>query len=71
MRIASKPRKALIATKQLLRASWHSDLIGSMAMSYWTTSTLQYSADFREGIDSALEKRAPNYNRRPANRSGG
>jgi len=71
VRIASKPRKALIATKQLLRASWHSDLIGSMAMSYWTTSTLQNSADFREGIDSALEKRAPQYNRRPAERSGG
>lgn len=62
-RIAAKPRKALIATKQLLRASWQSDLIGTMAMSYWTTSTLQYSADFREGVDAALERRAPHYNR--------
>lgn len=62
-RIAAKPRKALMATKQLLRASWQSDLIGTMAMSYWTTSTLQYSADFREGVDAALERRAPHYNR--------
>lgn len=62
-RIAARPRKALIATKQLLRASWQSDLIGAMAMSYWTTSTLQYSADFREGIDAALDRRRPEYNR--------
>lgn len=62
-RIAARPRKALMATKQLLRASWQSDLIGTMAMSYWTTSTLQYSADFREGVDSALERRPAIYNR--------
>lgn len=62
-RIAAKPRKALMATKQLLRASWHSDLTGALAMSYWATSTLQYTADFREGVDSALERRPPRYNR--------
>lgn len=62
-RIAARPRKALMATKQLLRASWQSDLIATMAMSYWTTSTLQYSADFREGIDAALDRRTPEYNR--------
>lgn len=63
VRIAARPRKALMATKQLLRASWQSDLIATMAMSYWTTSTLQYSADFREGIDAALDRRTPEYNR--------
>lgn len=62
-RIAARPRKALMATKQLLRATWQNDLPGMMAMSYWATSTLQYSADFREGIDAALDRRAPSYNR--------
>ena len=64
-RIAAKPRKALMATKQLLRASWQSDLPGALNMSYWVTHSLQYSSDFREGIESALEKRAPRYNRPP------
>ncbi len=62
-RLASKPRKALMATKQLLRASWQSDLPGALNMSYWATHTLQYSADFREGVDAAIEKRTPRYNR--------
>lgn len=62
-RIAAKPRKALMATKQLLRASWQSDLPAALAMSYWTTSTLQHSRDFREGVEAALDKRAPTYNR--------
>jgi len=64
-RIAAKPRKTLMATKQLLRAGWHTDLISSLAMSYWTTSTLQNTADFREGVNAALEKRPPQYNRFP------
>mgnify|MGYP001405698142 CR=1 FL=1 len=62
--VASRPRKALMATKQLLRASWQSDLGGSLAMSYWAVSTLQYGRDFREGVEAALEKRKPLYNRR-------
>ncbi len=62
-RIAAKPRKALMATKQLLRGSWQNDLQGALNMSYWTTHTLQYSADFREGVDAAMEKRTPKYNR--------
>jgi len=68
-RIAAKPRKALMATKQLLRASWHSDLTGALAMSYWATSALQYTADFHEGVESALERRAPRYNRAAPRRS--
>lgn len=65
-KIASRPRRALEATKQLLRTSWHTDLLGSMSMSYWTTSSLQYGADFREGVESAIEKRPARFNRRPA-----
>ena len=66
-RIAAYPRKALEATKHLLRASWETDLNGSMSASYWATSTLQYSADFREGVEAALAKRTPAYNRRDRN----
>jgi len=62
-KIANQPRKALEATKHLLRASWHSDLMGSLNASYWMTHTLQYSRDLAEGVDAALEKRAPSYNR--------
>jgi len=68
-RIAAKPRKALMATKQLLRASWQNDLINALAMSYWTTSTLQYTADFREGVEAALERRSPEFNRTAPRRS--
>lgn len=64
--IASRPRRAVEATKQALRASWHSDLVGSMAASFWTTAALQYTDDVAEGVDAAIEKRAPEYNRRPA-----
>ncbi|MCA0206927.1 MAG: enoyl-CoA hydratase/isomerase family protein [Proteobacteria bacterium] len=62
-RIAARPRKALIATKQLLRASWQSDLPGALATSYWVTAALQQTRDLREGVEAALEKRPPLYNR--------
>ena len=62
--IAAKPRRAIEATKQALRASWHSDLIGSMAASYWTTAALQYTDDVAEGVEAAIERRMPSYNRR-------
>jgi enoyl-CoA hydratase len=61
-RIARNPRRAVEATKQALRVSWHSDLAGSMATSYWTTTALQYSRDVAEGVDAAIEKRKPRYN---------
>jgi enoyl-CoA hydratase len=61
--IAEKPRRALEATKQALRASWQSDLIGAMAASFWTTTALQYTDDVAEGVDAAIEKRPPRYNR--------
>ncbi len=64
-RIASRPRRAIEATKQALRASWHVDLAGAMATSYWVTSALQGSRDFREGVVATIEQRDPQYNQRP------
>jgi enoyl-CoA hydratase len=60
--IASKPRRAVEATKHLLRTSWHTDLAGSLGSSFWVTSALQNSRDLKEGIDASLEKRTPRYN---------
>jgi enoyl-CoA hydratase/carnithine racemase len=62
-RMAERPRLALEATKQQLRQSWHMDLVGSMNASFWSVATLTYSDDLREGVDAALEKRSPRYNR--------
>ena len=64
-RIASRPRLAIEATKQQLRQSWHMDLAGSMNASFWAVAALTYSDDLREGIDAAIEKREPVYNRKP------
>jgi enoyl-CoA hydratase/carnithine racemase len=60
--IAAKPRRALEATKQALRASWHMDLSSSMTASFWTTAALQFTSDFKEGVDAAIERRAPCFN---------
>src|SRR5262249_34822934 len=48
-RIAAYPRLALEATKQQLRNSWQSDLVGAMNASYWAVAALSYSDDLREG----------------------
>lgn len=64
-RIAAKPAAALDATKQALRASWQQDLVSAMASSFWTTTSLQHTADLREAIDAFLEKRTPVFNRLP------
>jgi len=63
-RIAKMPRGALEAIKQQLRQSWHMDLPSLMSWSYWSVAALTYSADLREGIDAALEKRPPIYNKK-------
>lgn len=63
-RIAARPRLAIEATKQQLRQSWHMDLAGSMNASFWAVAALTYSDDLREGVDAAIEKREPRYNRK-------
>lgn len=65
-KIASRPRRAVEATKQALRTSWQTDLMGAMTASFWTTTALQYTDDVAEGVDAALEKREPRYNAPPA-----
>lgn len=60
--IAAKPRRALEATKQALRASWHTDLAGSMAASFWTVAALHFTDDLKEGVNAALERRPPRFN---------
>lgn len=62
-RIAERPRLALEATKNQLRQSWHMDLQGSMNMSFWGVAAMTHGADLREGVNAALEKRTPRYNR--------
>ncbi|MES2492443.1 MAG: enoyl-CoA hydratase-related protein [Pseudomonadota bacterium] len=62
-RIAERPRLALEATKQQLRQSWHMDLAASMNMSFWGVAAMTHSDDLREGVNAALEKRTPRYNR--------
>lgn len=62
-RIAERPRLAIEATKQQLRQSWHMDLAGSMNASFWAVAALTYSDDLREGVNAAIEKREPRYNR--------
>jgi enoyl-CoA hydratase len=59
--IARNPRRALEATKQALRASWHLDLAGAMAASFWTVAALHYTDDFREGVNAAVEGRPPRF----------
>lgn len=61
-RIASYPRLALEATKQQLRQSWHLDLLSSMNSSFWGAATMSHTADLKEGIAAAREKRAPRFN---------
>jgi enoyl-CoA hydratase len=64
-RIARYPRLALEATKQQLRHSWHTDLVGAMSESFWAVAALHYSEDLREGVAAAREKREPHFNVRP------
>ena len=62
-KIAKYSRLALEATKHQLRQSWHMDLIASMNTSFWGAAALYHGADLPEGVNAALEKREPEYNR--------
>jgi enoyl-CoA hydratase len=62
-KIATRPWRAVEATKQALRASWGQDLQTAITSGYWAVAALQYSDDIREGVAAAIEKRAPRYNR--------
>jgi enoyl-CoA hydratase len=61
-RIASKPWRAVDATKQALRASWQLDLASSMSASYWAVAALHHTDDLKEGVNAFLEKRAARFN---------
>lgn len=61
-RIASKPWRAVEATKQALRASWQLDLASSMSASFWAVAALHYTDDLKEGVNAFLEKRPPRFN---------
>jgi enoyl-CoA hydratase len=57
--IASKPWRAVEATKQALRSSWHVDLSSAFNAAFWATAALHYTDDFKEGVDAFVEKREP------------
>lgn len=62
-RIATRPWRAVEATKQALRATWGQDLQTAITSGYWAVAALQHSDEIREGVAAAIEKRAPRYNR--------
>ena len=59
--IAQRPWRALEATKQALRQSWHMDLQTTFNTGFWAVAALTYTADLREGVDAFLEKREPEF----------
>jgi enoyl-CoA hydratase len=63
-RIAAKPRRAVEATKQALRASWQLDLASSMSASFWAVAALHHTDDLKEGVNAFLEKRPAKFNQR-------
>ncbi|CAN5227871.1 short-chain-enoyl-CoA hydratase [soil metagenome] len=70
-KLASRPRKAIEATKQALRSSWSNDLATAMSSSFWVTSALFYTDDLKEGVASFLEKREPRFNKKRTDRDRG
>lgn len=69
--IAAKPWRALEATKQSLRQSWHMDLPTVFNTGFWAVAALTYTADVREGVDAFLEKRAPEFGKHEPERLHG
>jgi enoyl-CoA hydratase len=69
--IAAKPWRALEATKQALRQSWHMDLPTTFNTSFWAVAALTYTADVREGVDAFLEKRPAEFGKHEPDRLHG
>lgn len=69
-RIARFPRLALEATKHQLRQSSHMDLATSLNGSFWGAAALYHGPDLKEGVNAAIEKREPVYNRLDLPKSG-
>jgi enoyl-CoA hydratase len=62
-RVASKPWRAIEATRQALRYGWQTDLTASMSATFWAGSALHHTDDLLEGVNAFLEKRKPRFNR--------
>jgi enoyl-CoA hydratase len=63
-RIAAKSWRAVQASKQSLRASWHTDLAATLSANYWAHAALHPGPDVSEGVDAFLEKRPARFNQR-------
>ncbi|HWP10501.1 MAG TPA: enoyl-CoA hydratase-related protein [Ramlibacter sp.] len=60
-RLAAMPTKALVATRQLLRAAASSDLDAQLDAERDMQSALGRTHDYIEGVTAFLEKRPPNF----------
>jgi len=58
-RLAAMPTKALVATRQLVRAAASNDLGRQLDLERDTQSTLGRTHDYIEGVTAFLQKRAP------------
>ena len=58
-RLAAMPIKALVATRQAMDAAVQMDYGQALALEAAVQRTLGASADYREGVEAFLAKRAP------------
>lgn len=70
-KLASRPRRAVEATKQALRGTWSYDLATAMSSSFYTVAALTYTDDLHEGVNAFLEKREPHFNKLPSQPDSG
>ena len=60
-RLAALPTKALVATRQLMRAAASNDLDKQLDLERDTQSSLGRTHDYIEGVSAFLQKRAPQF----------